>query len=464
MAYSALTFQENKVEIMKFSNLGRKFLLTCMVSLQLCVLVACQTGSGKYTHTRASAEHVTEWNDPTTDLIHATTPPQSTTPVPSSAISEPIASSGTTNRNMFLIFPELEATAHDLSDIKNSFVIGLAAYLPGIERISANGLELEYHDSDFHYQDYLVEPGARTVQFQVPLEVADASNLIEITATGTDGKKTLRQLRLEEGKPKIVKDGSSEEGRKIIKQGRYWALLIANQNYTNIDSLLTPYNDVQALKTVLINQYGFDAKRIFLKTDATLNTMREALDHIHDKVEGNDSLLLYYAGHGHLDEEYGDKGFWIPVDGKIPSSKNKGYRTTWLPNSQVHDMIQASRAKHVLLISDSCYSGTFKTRTISKPQSYAASMDFFYKKAANYSRRAITSGNLEPVADGGGGKHSVFAYHLLQILENTNRTLNAEHLFQELRDKVTQAAQQRPQYFIIDSQKDKGGDFVFVSR
>lgn len=450
---------------MEFPKILRNLSIILVTCLSLFLNLACQTNSNKYSHTRASAEYISEWNDSSVNNIPPIARIQKISPSLSPEVIQSKNQNVKTKRKIYLIFPELEVPKRKVSPNKSRFVIGLAAYFPGIERISANGRVIRFSNSDDHYRKFLFEPGARTVQFEIPLLVVNDSNLIEITVIGTDGLRTQRQIRLEDGNPTIISQGSYKEGRKVVEQGRYWALLIANQNYTNgLPSLDTPINDVRALKNVLVTNYGFDSNRIFLVTDASLKKMRETLDLIHEKVEGNDSLLLYYAGHGHLDEAFGNKGFWIPVDGKAPSVSNKGYRTTWLPNSQVHDIIQANRAKHVLLISDSCYSGTFKTRAISKPQSYAASMDFFYKMAASHSRRAITSGNLEPVADGGGGGHSIFAYHLLQVLKNSNRTLNAEHLFQELKDNVSQASEQNPQYFIIDKQKDAGGDFIFISR
>ena len=203
--------------------------------------------------------------------------------------------------------------------------------------------------------------------------------------------------------------------------------------------------------------------------DATKQVLHKALNSMNARLKGLDSLLIYYAGHGYQDKGFGGLGFWIPVDGKAPdpSDNEESYRLSWLPNSDVHNLIKASRAKHVLLISDSCYSGTFKTRSIGGAQAYVGSMDFIYRLAAKDSRRAITSGDLEPVSDSGAEGHSVFAYHLIKILEESKSALNAEHLFQQLRVPVQQAFPdhpQHPQYFKTDKQKDKGGDFVFVPR
>jgi hypothetical protein len=183
-----------------------------------------------------------------------------------------------------------------------------------------------------------------------------------------------------------------------------------------------------------------------------------------DQVKGYDSLLIYYAGHGFQDKGFGGKGFWIPVDGISPLATEKSPRTSWLPNSRVHDVLHASRAKHILLISDSCYSGTFKTRSIGAPAGFAANVQFFYTLTGKESRRAITSGDMEPVADGGAEGHSIFAYHLIRQLQQSPGAVNGERLFQQIRGPVEDNSQQHPQYFIIQGAGDEGGDFVFIPR
>jgi hypothetical protein len=117
-----------------------------------------------------------------------------------------------------------------------------------------------------------------------------------------------------------------------------------------------------------------------------------------------------------------------------------------------------------LLISDSCYSGSFKTRSIGERRAFAANAAFFYGLATKTSRRAITSGDLEPVADGGAPGHSIFAYHLINTLRQASSAINGERLFQLLVDPVTQKSNQTPQYFTVQGAGDQGGDFVFVPK
>ena len=373
-----------------------------------------------------------------------------------------------TSDESLLVFPEIEKKTRGVSRPKFSYIIGLAADIDGIQSVLANGQTLQFKPADTEYRQFISYPGAVTIQFQVPL--IDGS--IQVTVNDTVRNSISRELTVKNGVAKIAQSQSHEAGVSDLEEGNFWALLIANQNYTNgLPTLETPHHDVDHLKKVLLENYRFNPKRTIVVKDATRQKMAEELDKMHNRVKGNDRLLIYYAGHGFQDKTYGQnggKGFWIPVDGKSPDGKltngESSYRTTYLPNSQVHDIIQASRGKHVLLISDSCYSGTFKFRSLNQANTYAANLEYFYELASKKSRRAITSGDLQPVADGGPDGHSIFAYHLIEILKKGGGLLSAEQLFNGLLNQVVTSAQQEPQYFKIQGAGDADGDFVFVPR
>ncbi len=63
------------------------------------------------------------------------------------------------------------------------------------------------------------------------------------------------------------------------------------------------------------------------------------------------SFLIYFAGHGDIDRITGD-GWWIPSDAK------GGDATTYIENSTVQKYLRVMKARHVLVVSDSCYSRT----------------------------------------------------------------------------------------------------------
>jgi hypothetical protein len=84
------------------------------------------------------------------------------------------------------------------------------------------------------------------------------------------------------------------------------------------------------------------------------------------------------------------------------------------------------------------------------------------------SRTALTSGGEEPVLDGGGGGHSIFAKLFLDVLQENKGILDGDSLFDKIKQPVALYADQTPHYGNIkkaDSQVElEQGDFLFVPK
>jgi len=233
--------------------------------------------------------------------------------------------------------------------------------------------------------------------------------------------------------------------------GRYHALVVGNQTYRHLPRLQTPIADAQAVAAVLRADYGFAA--VTVVTDATRADMVRALDDLRRTLTEQDNVLIYYAGHGYLDRD-ADRGYWLPVDAETDNTVN------WVSNADVVDKLRAMRAKHVLVVADSCFSGTL-VRDIGIRSLTAADVARLAQKRA---RTAITSGGLEPVSDVGGGANSVFARAFLEVLRGVDGVMDTTTLFGTLRRQVLLNAQQTPQYSDVRQAGHDGGDFLFVRR
>jgi len=236
-----------------------------------------------------------------------------------------------------------------------------------------------------------------------------------------------------------------------IDFGRYHALVIGNNAYRHLPKLDTAVGDAKAIAEMLKATYAFDVK---LMTDATRADIVEVLDDYRDKLKAEDNLLIYYAGHGWLDKE-ADKGFWLPVDAR------EDKRTQWVSNDTVRDALRALKAKHVLVIADSCFSGTL-TRGL--PEKVSKDQDYMKRMATRKARQVIASGGLEPVADSAGGGHSPFASALLEALKTNTGVLDGTSLFADLRRPVAVNSEQVPQFADIRQAGHQGGDFMFVRK
>ena len=77
---------------------------------------------------------------------------------------------------------------------------------------------------------------------------------------------------------------------------------------------------------------------------------------------------------------------------------------------------------------------------------------------------SVAASGLEPVADGGGGGHSVFAKAFLEALQANVSVIDGTELFTEVRRPVMLNAPQTPEYSDIRFSGHDGGDFLFVRR
>ena len=134
----------------------------------------------------------------------------------------------------------------------------------------------------------------------------------------------------------------------MTTEEKYYALVIGNNNYQYLEKLDAAENDAKVLADVLENNYGFDVK---LLLNADYDTTVDSIHAISKKLTKDDNLLIFYAGHGELDKKQ-NRGYWLPVDASYEK------RSKWISNAIVADELKATDAKHVLLIVDSCFSGS----------------------------------------------------------------------------------------------------------
>ena len=151
-----------------------------------------------------------------------------------------------------------------------------------------------------------------------------------------------------------------------------------------------------------------------------------------------------------------DAGFWMSVDAEEETQSD------WISIATITSTVKAKSAKHVMVVSDSCYSGRL-TRGLSVSIKAGAKREEELRRlAAKRSRTALVSGGLEPVDDGGGEGHSVFTRAFLTALRESNEVLDGQQLFTAVRRPVIVNADQTPEYSDIRLAGHDGGDFLFV--
>jgi hypothetical protein len=246
-----------------------------------------------------------------------------------------------------------------------------------------------------------------------------------------------------------------------VRLGRYHAIVIGNDAYQGYPALKGAVADATAVAGLLKTRYGYETR---LLTNANRFEILSALNDMREQLKEEDNLLIYYAGHGEVDGS--GQGYWLPTDAQAqqPSS--------WISNGAVSDILTTMQAKKVLVIADSCYSGTMTRTSLA---TFGGGMaddswsDWVKTMVAGRSRTAMTSGGVQPVADTSRGEHSLFAGALIAALTDNNQLLTGQRLFREIAASMalrssSAGLQQVPEYAPIQFAGHEAGEFFFMPR
>ncbi|VAW68582.1 hypothetical protein MNBD_GAMMA09-3212 [hydrothermal vent metagenome] len=244
-------------------------------------------------------------------------------------------------------------------------------------------------------------------------------------------------------------------------QGSYRALVIGNNEYIDSKgvwrSLETAQNGARSVAELLSESYGFSD--VQLLENASRKEVLNAIEDLSRRVMRKDNVLIYYAGHGFLDTDT-NKGFWVPVDAQGMDN------TTFLRHSTIRDELTgiASRAKHTLLISDSCFSGAL-LRSGTRGPAPGTADEQYYKKVSNKKSVQIMAAGGEEFVDDNyrASGHSPFTYFLLSELNNnTSPMLSSSELSGNVTKAVANNVDQVPESGVLQGAGDELGEFIFI--
>jgi uncharacterized caspase-like protein len=306
----------------------------------------------------------------------------------------------------------------------------------------ASAKEKQVEDEFRRLQAFLKSDYATLAKLRVQDEGQDT-----LIATGNAGTATAITASMEEGAR-----GSQESvsaGELAAGLHKYYALVIGNKEYKHVPKLKTPVQDAETVADLLHSKYGFFVKMLI---NATRSQLIDALYSLRSLPKDTDNVLVFYAGHGYFDET-SNTGYWIPVDAEEASPAN------WVSNADITAQLRAVSAKRVLVIADSCYSGTL-TRDLTR---ISPDTDYLKKIVGRRARMVMTSGGNEPVADGGSNGHSVFANALIGTLTENQSLIETTRLFDLVRRRVLDSAMsnQVPLLSTIRDAEHDGGEFFF---
>ena len=317
-------------------------------------------------------------------------------------------------------------------------VIGAISDASGVAQVQIDGETLA-----------LGQSGVVNLQRAVPIGTSE----ITVSAVDEWGNRSEQRVRV------IRRSASVDTNTEVaelkaedLDLGNFVALVIGNNDYGVMPDLNTAVDDARAVANVLKSNYGFTVRTL---ENATRYDILGAMSEMRASLQYDDNLLIYYAGHGIVDAVT-ERGYWLPVDADESNPSN------WISNADITDQLKAMPARHVLVIADSCYSGTLTRASAAELDTWQDRRAWLERVSGKRSRTALSSGGLEPVNDAGGGRHSVFASALLDALTTNEQIVDAQSLFDPVRKRVVLNADQTPQYSDVRLAGHEGGDFIFV--
>jgi len=240
-----------------------------------------------------------------------------------------------------------------------------------------------------------------------------------------------------------------------------YALLIGNDEYEEWGDLFNPVKDVETIASELETNYGFQTEvATNLTTSEIMAKLREYATRSYGK---DDQLFIFFAGHGQFDEIF-TEGYLVGVDSKA----NDPGKTSYISHSTLRTVVNNIGCNHIFLTLDACFGGTFDpllARSGSRGQdeiySDITKSEFIERRLRFKTRKYVTSGGKQYVADGKPGGHSPFARKFLQALRDYG---GADQILtlQELQGYLLSLKMEPHAGEFGDN--EPGSDFVFVAR
>lgn len=300
---------------------------------------------------------------------------------------------------------EINTLVADLVHFSGGYlkISGAAEDVNGIQEVLVNNYQANLTPVDDFYKH---------CTFTAFIPISNGENVVTILAKDFHNNQTRITYKLSsERKP----TSAQLNYQKLHESIRCYALVIGNDTYRYWPNLNNPVLDATALAQILKDSYGFQVE---LLLNLNKDQIEQKLQEWSSKRYYNptDQLLVFFAGHGFYSEQ-AEQGFFIPSDG-LSSRANNPY-SSWISFEYIRQTLEHSNCRHVFLIMDTCFSGTFSplvARLRGSEEMNMSAENLIFSKMQLITRKFLTSGGKEYVPDGRPGAHSPFMASLLSIL------------------------------------------------
>ncbi|SMG25330.1 Caspase domain-containing protein [Marivirga sericea] len=236
-----------------------------------------------------------------------------------------------------------------------------------------------------------------------------------------------------------------------------YALIFATNKYDNWSDLVNPIYDGNSIAKELRETYGFEVEVV--ENTTKKEVFRKILEYNRKAYKPQDQLMIFFAGHGQFDEDFGEG--YVVAKNSVAIDKSK---TSYISHSRLKTVINNIPCKHIFLTMDVCFGGTLDPEIAASrggPDITDPDKDFLAKKLSHTTRRYLTSGGKEYVSDGIPGEHSPFAQKFIEAL----RTYGGSDRILTLSEIKTELEKLEPTPRMGEFGKNEDlSDFLFIKR
>ncbi len=234
---------------------------------------------------------------------------------------------------------------------------------------------------------------------------------------------------------------------EAASDGKTWALVIGAKQYQTVPPLRYTAADAEALAEALTKVGGIPSSQILritddaeLKPDHATLSKQVAAWLSRPEIAPNDSMIVYFSGHGVLDSE--EAMYLAPTDIKV-----KEIKQTALPAATLREQLRTCKAGAKLLLLDACHSGSSKGVTIEGTNPVDGAR---LASAFKYAPGVVTISGCKAEQfswESNELKHGVFTHFLTEGLTGRadadgNRKIDIDELYRYVSDRVPKKTQE----------------------
>ena len=218
--------------------------------------------------------------------------------------------------------------------------------------------------------------------------------------------------------------GTSDDLIELLKKikparpnNKKWLFVIGAEDYKNTDSIVYSRRSAERFAEVASKVFGIKPnRRVVLLEDATGGAIEDQLKAMLRKVRRGESIYFYYSGHGipiRNSATRENTPYMLAIDHEPSLIEEKAFYNL----NNIYDILNESQASKVLVILDSCFSGSTDGKSVLKGVGATMLIPDLPLLNREGKMAVITAGTDNEYSNALPAKqHRLFSYYLMRAL------------------------------------------------